>query len=321
MRQAGRYLKEFQEIRARVSFLELCHSPDLAVEVSLQPFRVLGVDGVIIFSDILILAEAMGVPATFTNEGPRITAPIRSERQVAALPIPDPADRMPYVFEIIRRLRRDLDGVAPVIGFAGAPWTLATYLVGGGGSKSLAAIKAMLYSAPKCLHQLLGKLARATTAYLNAQIEAGAQVVQLFDTWAGELSPEAYDEYALGYERQVIESLQRDRAPVILYINGCGGILEKMATSGADVLSVDWRLGLADARRRVGNSVALQGNVDPGVLLGSHECVTKAVGQALVNGGGTGHILNLGHGILPQTPIENAKAFVEAAKQFRGRSS
>jgi uroporphyrinogen decarboxylase len=315
MRQAGRYLKAYRDVRRRVSFLQLCQTPDLAVEVSLQPYRILGVDAVILFSDILIPLVAMGAPVVFDDEGPRITEPVRTESQIKAMGIPDPVDTMPYVFEIVRRLRHELRGAVPLIGFAGAPWTLATYLVDGGGSKNFAAIKAMAYSEPKLLHQLLDKLARAMTRYLNAQIEAGAQVVQLFDTWAGELSPEAYEEFALRYERQVSDGLKRDQAPVILYINGCGGILEKMATSGADVLSLDWRVDLAEARQRVGDRVALQGNLDPGVLLGSRERVEHLTGDILAKGGGIGHILNLGHGILPTTLVENAKAFVAVAQQ------
>lgn len=315
MRQAGRYLKEYREVRRRVSFLQLCQTPDLAVEVSLQPYRILGVDAVILFSDILIPLVAMGAPVVFDDEGPRMTEPVRTGSQIEAMEVPDPVDTLPYVFEIIRRLRHELRGAVPLIGFAGAPWTLATYLVDGGGSKNFAAIKAMTYSEPNLLHQLLDKLARAMTRYLNAQIEAGAQVVQLFDTWAGELGPEAYEEFALRYERQVIDGLKRDQAPVILYINGCGGILEKMATSGADVLSLDWRVDLREARQRVGERVALQGNLDPGVLLGTRERVEQLTGDLLAKGGGVGHILNLGHGILPTTPVENAKAFVAVAQQ------
>ncbi|MFQ6007164.1 MAG: uroporphyrinogen decarboxylase family protein, partial [Woeseia sp.] len=254
------------------------------------------------------------------------------------------------------RLRQELHGAVPVIGFAGAPWTLATYLVEGGGSKNFATIKAMIYSTPALLHQLLDKLARTITLYLNAQIETGAQVVQLFDTWAGELSPEAYEEFALAYERQVIEGLRKtdcelnrmrnaecgmriekpsdspnpqsairnpqsaDPIPVILYINGCGNILEKMMTSGADVLSIDWRIDLGEAQRRVGDRVALQGNVDPCVLLGSRQRVEQVTRETLAKGGGVGHILNLGHGILPQTPVENAQAFVEVATKTERRS-
>jgi uroporphyrinogen decarboxylase len=314
MRQAGRYLKEYREVRRRVTFLQLCQTPDLAVEVSLQPYRILGVDAVIMFSDILIPLQAMGAPVTFDDEGPRITEPIRAARQVEALAVPDPVDSMPYVFEIVRQLRQELRGEAPLIGFAGAPWTLATYLVEGGGSKNFAAIKALAYSEPKLLHDLLDTLARTITLYLNAQIEAGAQVVQVFDTWAGELSPAAYEEFALRYERQVIEGLQPDQAPVILYINGCGNVLEKMATSGADVLSIDWRVDLDQARRRVGDRVALQGNVDPGVLLGSRERVEQITRETLTKGGDVGYILNLGHGILPSTPVENARAFVAVAQ-------
>jgi uroporphyrinogen decarboxylase len=314
MRQAGRYLPAYQEVRRRVTFLQLCRAPDLAMEVSLQPYRILGVDAVIMFSDILIPLEAMGAPVTFEDDGPRITEPVRTAHQIETLSIPDPVDTMPYVVEIIRGLRQELRGAVPVIGFAGAPWTLATYLVEGGGSKNFAAIKAMAYAEPNLLHQLLDKLARTITRYLNAQIEAGAQVVQLFDTWAGELSPEAYEEFALRYERHVIEGLQRDQVPVILYINGCGAILERMATSGADVLSIDWRIDLAEARQRVGDRVALQGNLDPGVLLGARARVVQLTRDILAKGGGVGHILNLGHGILPNTPVESAQAFVNAAK-------
>ncbi len=316
MRQAGRYLPEYQEIRSRVTFLQLCRTPDLAMEVSLQPYRILGVDAVILFSDILIPLQPMGAPVTFEDRGPRITEPIRAARQIEALGIPDPVDTMPYVFDIIRGLRRELGNAVPLIGFAGAPWTLATYLVEGGGSKSFAAIKAMAYSEPNLLHRLLDKLARAITRHLNAQIEAGAQVVQLFDTWAGELSPEAYEEFALRYERQVIDGLKREHTPVILYINGSSAILDKMAASGADVLSIDWRVDFAEAQARVGDRVALQGNLDPGVLLGSREQVEQLTRDILVKGGGIGHIVNLGHGILPNTPVENARAFIETAQQM-----
>jgi uroporphyrinogen decarboxylase len=316
MRQAGRYLNEYQEVRARVSFLELCRTPDLAVEVSLQPYRVLGVDAVILFSDILIPLEAMGSPVQFTEKGPKITDPIRRMPQVERLSIPDAMEAMPYVFDIITQLRRELNGAAPVIGFGGAPWTLASYLIEGGTSKNLAAIKSIAYADPGLLHALLDKLARMMTIYLNAQIEAGAQVIQVFDTWAGELGGPAYKEFALRYEQQVIEGLKRDKTPVILYVNNCSHILEDMATAKADVLSIDWRVDLADAKRRVGHQVALQGNVDPCVLLGRPDQIEQITRETLAKGGGAGHILNLGHGILPQTPVEHAQTFVQVAKEW-----
>lgn len=316
MRQAGRYLEAYRQLRARVSFLQLCQTPDLAVEVSLQPYRILGVDAVILFSDILIPVQAMGRVLLFTDDGPRITEPVRTMTQVEALAIPDPVEATPYVLETIRRLRTELGGDVPIIGFAGAPWTLATYLVEGGTSRHFAAAKSLAYAHPDLLHRLLEKLARTIALFLQAQIEAGADVVQLFDTWAGELSADAYEEFALPYQRQIIESLPRDRVPVILYVNGCAHILEKMARSGADVLSIDWRLDLAEARRRVGDRFALQGNVDPGVLLGARERVEQVVRDTLRKGGGVGHILNLGHGILSQTPVENARALVEVARKW-----
>ncbi len=316
MRQAGRYLEEYRQLRARASFLQLCQTPDLAVEVSLQPYRILDVDAVILFSDILIPVQAMGGVLLFTEHGPRITEPVRTMEQVEALAIPDPVESTPYVLETIRRLRRELQDGVPIIGFAGAPWTLATYLVEGGTSRHFAVVKSLAYSHPSLLHRLLGKLAQTITLFLQAQIEAGADVVQLFDTWAGELSADAYEEFALPYQRQIIESLPRERVPAILYINGCAHILEKMARSGADVLSIDWRLDLAEARRRVGDRLALQGNVDPGVLLGARERVEQVARETLSKGGGVGHILNLGHGILPQTPVENARALVDVAKRW-----
>lgn len=301
-------------MRSRVSFLDLCRTPDLAVEVSLQPYRLLGVDAVIMFSDILIPVMAMGVPIDFTEEGPRVSDPIRTETQVAALDVPDPDIETPFVLDIIRKLRRELNGAVPVIGFAGAPWTLATYIVANGKSAGVASAKSMMLHSPDLLHRLLEKLTLSVTGYLNGQIDAGAQVIQLFDTWAGELSPSDYEEFALRYERHVIEGLKRKGIPVILYVNGCAGILERMASSGADVLSIDWRLDLSDARRRVGNRVALQGNLDPQVLLGPRERVFQLARQTVRDGGGAGHILNLGHGILPNTPVENARAFVEATQ-------
>jgi uroporphyrinogen decarboxylase len=315
MRQAGRYLPEYRAIRQGIDFLTLCKTTELAVEVSLQPYRILGVDAVIIFSDILIPVEAMGQEVHLTEQrGPQLPTPIRTREQVDRLIIPDPIEKMPFVIEIIRTLRRELDGRVPVIGFAGAPWTLAAYMIEGGASRSYAQIKRMMYAEPALLEELLDKIADTLILYLNAQIEAGAQVVQLFDSWAGELAPQDYERFALPYEQKVLESINRAAAPAILFINGCGHFLEKMATSGADVLSIDWRVSIEDARKRVGDHITLQGNLDPCILLSTPEVITRKARELIKAGGGRRHILNLGHGILPMTPVENARAFVDAAK-------
>jgi uroporphyrinogen decarboxylase len=315
MRQAGRYLPEYRAVRKDIDFLRLCKTVDLAVEVSLQPYRLLGVDAVIMFSDILIPVEAMGQEVRLTEQkGPELPSPIRTREHVDRLIVPDPIEKTGFVMEIIRTLRRELDGAVPLIGFAGAPWTLAAYMIEGGGSKNYAQVKRMMFAEPETFHALLDKIADTVILYLNAQIEAGAEVVQLFDSWAGELSRRDYEEFALPYERKIFDSINRSSAPAILFINGCGNFLEEMKTSGADVLSIDWRVDLAEARKRVGDDVTLQGNLDPCVLLTTPEIVAEAARELIRAGGGHRHILNLGHGILPPTPVENARAFIEAAK-------
>jgi uroporphyrinogen decarboxylase len=316
MRQAGRYLKEYRQIRANVGFLDLCKNTDLAAEVSLQPYRILGVDAVIFFSDILIPIEAMGVDVSLTDKGPEIGNPIRSAQDVEKLGIPDPAAEVPFVGSIIRKLRVDLRNEVPLIGFAGAPWTLASYMIEGGGSKSFAEIKTLAYKEPRVLHRLLEKLASTISSYLLFQIEAGAQVVQLFDTWAGELNRSDYEEFALPYTQKIFEEVG-NRVPRILYLNGTSALLESMVASGADVISVDWRIAMSDARRRVGGRAAIQGNLDPCVLLGDKERILAKTKEILDEAGTTGHILNLGHGILPPTPVENARAFIEFAQSYR----
>lgn len=314
MRQAGRYLPEYRAIRADTDFLTLCKTPELAVEVSLQPYRIIGVDAVIMFSDILIPVEAMGQEVKLTEQkGPELPDPIRTRTQVDSLIVPDPIEKTGFVMEIIRTLRRELDGAVPLIGFAGAPWTLAAYMIEGGGSRNYAQVKRMMYAEPATFHALLDKIADAIILYLNAQIEAGAQVVQLFDSWAGELSREDYEQFALPYEQKIFASINR-AAPAVLFINGCGNFLEKMAMSGADVLSIDWRVDLREARSRIGDGLTIQGNLDPCVLLSTPEIITRKAHELIAAGGGHRHILNLGHGILPMTPVENARAFVEAAK-------
>jgi uroporphyrinogen decarboxylase len=316
MRQAGRYLPEYRAIRAKVEFLDLCKNTDLAAEVSLQPYRILGVDAVIFFSDILIPVEAMGVGVELTDKGPEIAAPVRTQRDVDALRIPDPAAEVPFVGSIIKRLRQELQGQVPLIGFAGAPWTLASYMIEGGGSKSFAAIKTLAYREPRVIHALLDKLASTVSSYLLFQIESGAQVIQLFDTWAGELNRSDYEEFALPYTQKIFEAIG-NRVPRILYLNGTSAILEAMANSGADVISIDWRISMAEARRRVGDRVALQGNLDPCLLLGPRERIIERTTTILQEAGPVGHILNLGHGILPPTPVENARAFIDFAKEYR----
>ena len=316
MRQAGRYMKEYRDIRAKVSFLELCKNTDLAAEVSLQPYKVLGVDAVIFFSDILIPVEAMGVEVALTDKGPEIANPIRTLNDVERLRIPDPADEVSFVGSIIAKLRKDLQGQVPLIGFAGAPWTLASYMIEGGGSKSFAEIKALAYREPRTLHRLMDKLASTVSSYVLFQIESGAQVIQIFDTWAGELNRSDYEEFALPYTQKIFEAIG-SRVPRILYLNGCSAILESMARSGADVLSIDWRISIAEARRRTGDRVAFQGNLDPCVLLGPKDRIVGRTTEILEQAGPTGHILNLGHGILPPTPVENARAFIEFGQGYR----
>jgi uroporphyrinogen decarboxylase len=314
MRQAGRYLPEYRAMREKVDFLTLCKTPDLAVEVSLQPVKRFGMDACIVFSDILIPAEAMGASLEFTEHGPALLSPIRSMADVDGLRIPDPAEQTPFVLQALRMLRSVLRDETALIGFCGAPFTLASYLIEGGGSKNYATTKAMLYSEPALAHALLAKLTDTIAEYAAAQVAAGAQAIQIFDTWAGELSPGAFERFALPYQQRVIERVRRAGVPAILFVNGCAGVLDLLERSGADVLSIDWRIGLDAVRKALGEDVALQGNVDPAVLLASPHAVTAAAHQAMAAAGPAGHILNLGHGILPQTPLECAQAFVDAPK-------
>jgi uroporphyrinogen decarboxylase len=325
MRQAGRYLPEYRAIRSRTDFLTLCKTPDLAAEVSMQPRQIIGVDAVIMFSDILIPVEAMGMELELTEKGPVLGNPVGTADDVRRLTSFDPLEATPFVFDTIRLIKEQLADEAPLIGFAGAPFTLASYMIEGGTTRNFARIKGMMNREPALLHSLLEKISDTIANYLDAQIEAGVDAVQLFDTWAGELTPEDYEEFALAYEQRVLSSLHRGPegmgTPAILYINGCSSILERMATSGASVLSVDWRVDLAEARRRIGDQLAVQGNLDPGALLGTPESIGERVEEMLVRGGGLGHIANLGHGILPMTPVENAQAFVDAVKRTVGEAA
>jgi uroporphyrinogen decarboxylase len=314
MRQAGRYLPEYREVREKVDFLTLCKTPDLAVDVSLQPIKRFGMDACIVFSDILVPVEAMGAPLTFTDQGPVIIDPVRSPADVERLYTFDPAERTPFVLQTLRTLRSLLRDETALIGFCGGPFTLASYLIEGGGSKNFAAVKALLYARPEMLHALLAKLAESIAGFAAAQVSAGAQAVQVFDTWAGELSPAAYRDVALPYQKIVIERIKATGVPAILFVNGCAGVLERLPASGADVFSVDWRIGLEEVRRRLGAEVALQGNVDPAILLSTPQAAREAARDAMRAAGPCGHILNLGHGVLPGTPIECARAFIDAPK-------
>jgi uroporphyrinogen decarboxylase len=313
MRQAGRYLPEYRAVRQRVSFLELCRTPELAAEVSLQPFRRFAPDGVIFFSDILVPAEAMGVRVAFGDGGPELPEPVRDAAAVARLSRFDPSDRLAFTGEILRTIAREVGGRAAVLGFCGAPWTLASYLVEGGGSRSFAVIKEMMARDPVTLEKLLGLLADVAADVLSYQIASGAQAVQLFDTWAGELDAGDYRRWALPAVSRAIAGIRRGAAPVILYVNGCAHLIEPMAESGADVLSVDWRVPLSEARRRAPRA-ALQGNLDPGALLGTPERVAELTAAMLAQTGGDRHVVNLGHGILPASRIECVEAFFETAR-------
>jgi uroporphyrinogen decarboxylase len=317
MRQAGRYLPEYRALREKHSFLEVCKTPNLAAEVSLQPFHRLGVDAIIVFSDILIVAEAMGLPLDVPDSGPVLGNPVHNASDVDRLRVFDPNETTRFLGDAIRAICHSGGPTVPVLGFAAAPWTLACYMVEGQTRGELVKIKQMLYTAPDLLRALLDKIARATAPYLRAQIEAGAAAVQLFDTWAGELSQGEYDAFALPATQRVNEEIRKSAAPVILYSKGTSHLLSSLAKSGADVLSVDWRIPLDEARRVVGPRIALQGNVDPRILLTREDIAVGAARAAISQTAGRGHVLNLGHGILPNTPVEIAQAFVRAAQEYQ----
>ncbi|MGZ5231221.1 MAG: uroporphyrinogen decarboxylase [Burkholderiales bacterium] len=319
MRQAGRYLPEYNETRSRAgSFLGLAKNPDLATEITLQPLARFALDAAILFSDILTVPDAMGLGLYFVDgEGPKFERPLRNEWEVRNLFVPDPNEHLRYVVDAVAQIRRALDSRVPLIGFAGSPFTLACYMVDGGASADFRLTKAMMYSRPDLLHQILSINARAVTAYLNAQIEAGAQTVMLFDTWGGSLTGSAYREYSLTYMEQVIGGLVRwqngDRVPNIIFTKGGGAWLEDIAATGTDAVGLDWTTDIATARTRVGDRVALQGNLDPGVLFGSPERIRSEV-QAVLQGYGTGsgHVFNLGHGISQYTNPDHVRLLVNA---------
>jgi uroporphyrinogen decarboxylase len=315
MRQAGRYLPEYRELRAKHAFLQVCKTPDLAVEVSMQPFRRLGVDAIIVFSDILIPAEAMGLPLELGDAGPNLPEPVRSLEAVRKLRQFDAETETGFLMEAIRRIVRMAGLDVPVLGFAAAPWTLACYMVEGRTKEGFAKVKEFLYAEPETFRELLGRIAQATIGYLKAQIAAGAAAVQLFDTWSGELALPEYRAFALPAVQELISALSGS-VPVIYYTKASHHLLPAVTESGADVLSCDWRVNLAELRATAGPKIALQGNLDPAVLFAPQEHIRKTTKEILGQLGGVGHILNLGHGILPATPVENAQTFITTGQQF-----
>jgi len=319
MRQAGRYLPEYNATRARAgSFLGLCHSPTFATEVTLQPLARFKLDAAILFSDILTIPDAMGLGLYFADgEGPRFKNPVRDEADIARLNVPDPNSDLRYVMDAVRSIRLALNDTVPLIGFSGSPFTLACYMIEGQGSSDFRLTKQMLYRRPDLMHRILEINARAVAAYLNAQIESGAQIVQIFDTWGGALSQDAFTRFSLHYLRQAVSQLKRqhngDRIPCIVFTKGGGLWLEQLATCGADALGLDWTIDIGVARTAVGDRVALQGNLDPGVLFSDPAVIGAEVRKVLDGfGSGTGHVFNLGHGVSQHTPTDNVAALVEA---------
>jgi len=319
MRQAGRYLPEYNRTRARAgSFLELCKNPDFATEVTLQPLARFPLDAAILFSDILTIPDAMGLGLYFAEgEGPRFQYPVRDDHAIRKLVAPDPTIQLRYVLDAVAQIRKALDGAIPLLGFSGSPFTLACYMIEGRGGTDFQETKKMLYERPALLHQLLEVNTGAVTAYLNAQIEAGAQAVMIFDTWGGMLSGQAFHEFSLRYMERICTQLRREREgsriPRIVFTKGGGLWLESLAQCGADALGLDWIIDLGQARARVGDRVALQGNLDPAVLLASPEVIRREATKILAAyGHGNGHVFNLGHGISQFTPPENVAALIDA---------
>jgi uroporphyrinogen decarboxylase len=319
MRQAGRYMPEYRAVRERLGFLELCRNPDAAAEVTVTAARILGVDAAIIFADILLVLEPMGVGLEFTRgDGPTIHRPVRTAADVDRLPEVDPA-ALGFVYEAVRRARAALPPSQPLIGFAGAPFTLASYLIEGGGSDDYALTKRLMWADPGAWSALLARLARAVAAYLNAQIDAGAQAVQLFDSWIGCLSPADYRRSVLPHVRSLIEAV-RPGVPVIHFGTGTAGLLEAMRAAGGDVIGLDWRVDLDVGWSRVGHDVAVQGNLDPLALFAPPAVIRERVAEILGQAAGRpGHVFNLGHGILPQTPVDHVKALVDAVHELSAR--
>ncbi|MBN2655185.1 MAG: uroporphyrinogen decarboxylase [Nitrospirae bacterium] len=314
MRQAGRYLPEYQKVRSKVDFLTLCKTPELAAEVTLQPVDILGVDAAILFSDILIPVEAIGMKLEFSeSKGPILYDPIRDSVGISRLRTLDPQEDVPFVMDAVKLLKQSLK--VPLIGFSGAPFTLATYMIEGGSSRNYVNTKRMMYKEPEMFHRLMDKITDCVISYLNAQIDAGVDAVQIFDSWAGILSPADFDEFALKYVNKIISALN-PALPRIYFAFNCGAMLSHVKTSGADVLGLDWRIDISDAITTLGSNAIVQGNLDPCTLFGTKEIVAKRAADVVKKGrAAKGHIFNLGHGILPETPVDNAKALVETVHE------
>ncbi len=319
MRQAGRYMKAYRDLREKYpSFRERSEIPEVAVEVSLQPWKAFQPDGVILFSDIVTPLPGLGIDMDIAEgKGPIIYSPIRTQEQVDRLHPLEPEQSLPFIKTILQALRQEVGNNSTVLGFVGAPWTLAAYAVEGKGSKTYSVIKNMAFSEPKILHQLLAKLADAIAVYTRYQIDSGAQVVQMFDSWAGQLSPQDYETFALPYQQRVFQQVKETHpdTPLILLVSGSAGLLERMTRSGADIISVDWTVDMAEARQRLGRNMKVQGNLDPGVLFGSQDFIRDRILDTIRKAGNSGHILNLGHGVLVGTPEDNVRYFFETAKQ------
>jgi uroporphyrinogen decarboxylase len=320
MRQAGRYMKAYRDLRDKYpSFRDRSEIPEVAIEVSLQPWRAFGPDGVILFSDIVTPLPGLGIEMDIAEgKGPIIHSPIRNQAQIDLLHLLEPETSLPFIKTILQALRQEVGNQSTVLGFVGAPWTLAAYVVEGKGSKTYAIIKKMAFTDPTILHNLLDKLAEAIATYIRYQIDCGAQVVQMFDSWAGQLSPQDYDTFALPYQQKVFQQVKATHpdTPLILLVSGSAGVLERMNQSGADILTIDWSVDMADARTRLGEQVKVQGNLDPGVLFGSQQFIRERIIDTVRKAGNGGHILNLGHGVLPETPEENVAFFFETAKNL-----
>lgn len=321
MRQAGRYLKQYQKIRKRVDFLTLCKTPELAAEVTIQPVDALGVDAAILFSDILIPLEPMGMGLKFyEKKGPVFKKPIRDRKGIERLRIIEPETDVPFVMETIRILRKRLN--VPLIGFSGAPFTLATYMIEGGTSKNFLITKKMMFQEPQLYASLMDKITETVIRYLKAQIIAGAQAIQLFDTWAGVLSPGDFKEYALPYVKRIISSLKSNlKVPIIYFVGQCAGLLEEVKNCGADVIGIDWRINIDDAIKRLGKGFSVQGNLDPCALFMPEGDMKPRINEILNRASiARGHIFNLGHGVLPETPVENVVAMVEMVHSLSRKS-
>ncbi|MEK6553462.1 MAG: uroporphyrinogen decarboxylase [Bacteroidota bacterium] len=319
MRQAGRYLPEYRAIRKKADFITMCKTPELAAEVTIQPVDIIGVDAAIIFSDILVIPEAMGMKLEMIeSKGPKLYDPIRSINDINRLKKIDPSKDLKYVLDAVSLTKKELNGRVPLIGFAGSPWTLITYMVEGGGSSRQVGteIKKFIYNDPKSAHILLDKIADAVAEYLSAKIEAGADAVKIFDTWGGLLSPADFEEFSLRYIEKIISQIKRKDEPVIVFAKGVHYKLNKLANCGADVIGLDWTMELGKVRSKIGNKVALQGNLDPTILYGDKEKIRNEAVKVLKSfGKNNGHIFNLGHGILPDVKPENAKFLVDVIKE------